>query len=109
MTLSTIARPFAQFQGGQASERDGMRTGLHLGLLYRSPDGSVGLIWRKPSMPAPAFSYFPSLFSAWAVFKRLRAEQRGPEPRLTLRDALIAQGLTPEQITVIERQTRRPL
>lgn len=71
MTLASITHPFAQFTTGTALERGGMRTGLYAALLYRTERGEVCLVWRTPSMPAPAFWYFPSLASAWPSYRRL--------------------------------------
>ena len=71
MTLASIYQPFAQFTTGTALERGGMRTGLYAALLYRTERGEVCLIWRTPSMPAPAFTYFPSLAGAWPSYARL--------------------------------------
>ena len=78
MTLTTPWHPFAAFQTGQLAGRASHQTGLTEARIYRADAARVCVIWRTDVMPAPAFTYYPTLLSAWAAYCRFRAARLSP-------------------------------
>lgn len=78
MTLTTPRHPFAAFQAGQLAGRASHQTGLTEARIYRANLTQVCVIWRTDVMPAPAFTYYPTLLSAWTAYRRFRAARLFP-------------------------------
>jgi len=112
MSLSTVERPFAQYETGLGK---GVLCAVEVG--QKGPPictGDAGVVPREQvrmvlishSSVCISFWYFTSLTAAWAAYKRQKAGHTLILPRPSLEELLFAEGISPQRLAELRTQAR---